>query len=292
MTELQAKLNAAGSEIERLGQQLSDEKKKSNEMTELQAKLNAAGSEIERLGRQLGDEKEKSNDELSAAQTERDTYYRMWASELQTSSGALKELQEKLGAADSRIERLGEQLSDEKKKSNDEIERLRRQLAEEKKKKSNDEIERLGRQLAEETKKSNEIKELLQTSKKEVCTSTEYWTRELIKANAKCKGLGDQVKESQRERDAAVTAGRSLSQQLESLKGEYEAKVRDHDKAIKTANDKQGEMSAALAWEERAAKIVLEDLQLTKRQLEVTTYGSLLWDSLTRSMPGDGTAIQ
>ena len=40
----------------------------------------------------------------------------------------------------------------------------------------------------------------------------------------------------------------------------------------------------------RAQKALVMELQQDVVRLEVTTDGSLLWDSLTRSMPGDGTA--
>ena len=44
--------------------------------------------------------------------------------------------------------------------------------------------------------------------------------------------------------------------------------MRDHDNAIKTANDKQGQIGAALAWAGKAKKKFFEDLQSTKGQLE------------------------
>ena len=39
-----------------------------------------------------------------------------------------------------------------------------------------------------------------------------------------------------------------------------------------------------------AQKVLVMELQQEVVRLEVTTDGSLLWDSLTRSMPGDGKA--
>jgi hypothetical protein len=78
-----------------------------------------SGTEVE-FDHSLASEISSLHEQLSAAQKERDTYYRMsgeFESELQASSGALKELQAKLDAADSQIEQLGQQLADENKKS-------------------------------------------------------------------------------------------------------------------------------------------------------------------------------
>ena len=76
---------------------------------------------------------------------------------------------------------------------------------------------------------------------------------------------------------------------LKDEQGKLELKEEELGAANSEISRIKSEAAAKTAAVE-AQKVLVVELQQDVGRLEVTTFGSLLWDSLTRSMPGDGKA--
>ena len=115
-------------------------------------------------------------------------------------------------------------------------------------------------------------------------------SKELDEARASTSQLKEQQSlELAKQRTKLVDACKHYQNTLKDEQGKLELKEEELGAANSEISRIKSEAAAKTDAVE-AQKVLVVELQQDVGRLEVTTFGSLLWDSLTRSMPGDGKA--